>query len=294
MPADASFSQISRSRGDGAASAATAVPPALTRAKASAIKLDEAASIKREGLRAPLEDGKLTAVSSSEAARDGIKLMTASRESLSLKGVDAPAASAEEARDGGDIKLMSPASRAAVSARLSGAEAPAAPAAEARAAGGGMKRVSPASSEALSERLKGARASAAAAEDAVAGGSKLASRKDLQELLNGAQFAAPPAAAEEDVAGGGILLMSTTEREELLKTAQFPAPPSSAGENGGVRRKLQSCSAGSGVTVTSSEFPVLEGCLIETEVFVNFQVEYVTEDGLGIIVAFVPTGYFEV
>ena len=38
--------------------------------------------------------------------------------------------------------------------------------------------------------------------------------------------------------------------------------------------------AGSGVTVTSSEFPELEGCLAEVDLYVNNEVEFVSDTGL--------------
>ena len=53
--------------------------------------------------------------------------------------------------------------------------------------------------------------------------------------------------------------------------------------NGSGRRKLQeSCPEGSGVTVTSSEFPLLEGCLQESEGarFLNSHVEFSSDTGL--------------
>eukprot|EP00752_Nemacystus_decipiens_P017371 g15566.t1 len=54
-----------------------------------------------------------------------------------------------------------------------------------------------------------------------------------------------------------------------------------------------SCPDGSSITVTSSEFPNLEGCLSEVEVFEGGEIEYLTESGLGIIYATTPTGETE-
>eukprot|EP00903_Cladosiphon_okamuranus_P011461 g10795.t1 len=48
--------------------------------------------------------------------------------------------------------------------------------------------------------------------------------------------------------------------------------------NGGRRRELQSCPDGSGVTVTSSEFPLLEGCLPEVA-YADGAVEFISSTG---------------
>ncbi len=122
------------------------------------------------------------------------------------------------------------------------------------------------------------------------GGSKLlsrASRKGLTARLK--RVAASPASTDR----GGVNLEVLSER---LKNTRFRAPPALAvAGGGGVRRKLQSCPEGSGVTVTSSEFPQLDGCLVETELDdTNGEVEYVTESGQGVIYSVTPTGYAEV
>lgn len=134
--------------------------------------------------------------------------------------------------------------------------------------------------------------------------SVLAARTPADErlALEGTRFSAASAN------GGGVKLMSASQREALsarLKAATAAAgdldgeaddqPPQkivgtyhSAGDitnaspDGGGRRKLQTCSDGSGVTVTSSEFPLLEGCLDEFEDtrFANGQVEFLSSTGL--------------
>ena len=77
---------------------------------------------------------------------------------------------------------------------------------------------------------------------------------------------------------------TTSETPAPLTPATSPTP--SAGD---------ACAAGSGVSVTSSEFPNLEGCMAEIEVFdENDEIEYLTESGLGVILSFLPTGYTEV
>jgi len=48
------------------------------------------------------------------------------------------------------------------------------------------------------------------------------------------------------------------------------------------------------VFVTSSEFPMLEGCLSEIEIFAGGEIEYLNEAGTGVIYATVPTGQTEV
>lgn len=45
-------------------------------------------------------------------------------------------------------------------------------------------------------------------------------------------------------------------------------------------RQLQTCAEGSGVTVTSSLFPLLEGCLFEMDMFVGGYVEFVGDTGM--------------
>ena len=53
-------------------------------------------------------------------------------------------------------------------------------------------------------------------------------------------------------------------RQKMAGTDYYPAyDVTHASPDGGGGRKLQSCAVGSGVTVTSSEFPLLEGCLQE-------------------------------
>lgn len=61
--------------------------------------------------------------------------------------------------------------------------------------------------------------------------------------------------------------------------------------NGGDRKLQSSCTSG-GVTVTSSEFPLLEGCLAEIDIFTNDGFEYLSLTGL--IIADVPAGFTEV
>ena len=53
------------------------------------------------------------------------------------------------------------------------------------------------------------------------------------------------------------------------------APPTSSSTSAG-----ETCAAGSGVTVTSSDFPDLEGCLEEIDLYVNNEVEFVSDTGL--------------
>ncbi len=178
-------------------------------------------------------------------------------------GDEVSAAPAGEARAAaGGVKLLSPASRVAASAVLSGAEVPGAPAGESRAAapaadGGGLKLVSPASRESLSKRLKDARFSTAAA------------------------------AGEEEVGAvdNGIRHMSKSSRESLKVAARVSAASPASGDNGGGggHRGLQttsSCTAGSSVFVTSSEFPLMEGCLAELDLYINNEVEWVSDTGL--------------
>ncbi|CBJ26644.1 expressed unknown protein [Ectocarpus siliculosus] len=45
-------------------------------------------------------------------------------------------------------------------------------------------------------------------------------------------------------------------------------------------RRLQTCAEGSGVTVTSSMFPLLEGCLVETDLIEGGEAEFVGETGM--------------
>ena len=66
------------------------------------------------------------------------------------------------------------------------------------------------------------------------------------------------------------------------------------GDNNGGRRQLQICTDGSSIFITSSEFPILEGCLSETEIFAGGEIEYITESGLGFIYAAEPDGMTEV
>eukprot|EP00752_Nemacystus_decipiens_P002667 g2495.t1 len=63
--------------------------------------------------------------------------------------------------------------------------------------------------------------------------------------------------------------------------------------NNGGHRQLQTCADGSSIFVTSSEFPNLEGCMSEVEIFEGGEVEYLTEEGLGIIYSTTPTGETE-
>lgn len=50
----------------------------------------------------------------------------------------------------------------------------------------------------------------------------------------------------------------------------------------GGRRRLQdtTCATGSGVFVTSSEFPLLEGCLFEGDIYTNNEVEFQSDTGI--------------
>lgn len=61
-------------------------------------------------------------------------------------------------------------------------------------------------------------------------------------------------------------------------SAVAPAPTSAGG----------TCAAGAGVSVTSSEFPQVEGCLVETDIYDNDGVEYVS--ATGAIFSGVPEG----
>lgn len=71
-------------------------------------------------------------------------------------------------------------------------------------------------------------------------------------------------------------------RPDLVRAAYTPGNSNkdSSSNNNGFRRKLQTCAAGSGVTVTSSLFPLMEGCLVEDDIFVGGEIEYDGDTGL--------------
>ena len=87
--------------------------------------------------------------------------------------------------------------------------------------------------------------------------------------------------------------------DEDATTTETPAP--TATTRGGLTPSPTStsagdaCAAGSGVFVTSSEFPEMEGCMVEIEILEeNDEIEYITETGLAFIYATVPTDMTEV
>ena len=114
--------------------------------------------------------------------------------------------------------------------------------------------------------------------------------------------------ASADKAGaGGIRLMPTASRGaglERLKDARVAAADGAAvaaggDTDGGEHRELQgtTCASGSGVFVTSSEYPLLEGCLFEVELLdstINDEIEYQTVAGQGFIYATTFVGETEV
>lgn len=129
-------------------------------------------------------------------------------------------------------------------------------------------------------------ASVPAAQAPIVAGAQLVAPAGKRLARRGGAEVAPASASE-----GGVKFMSTSQREVLLarlKVARATAgdvegkaddqPPqkivgtyytaddtTNAAGDGAGRRKLQTCADGSGVTVTSSEFPLLEGCLAEFE-----------------------------
>lgn len=128
-----------------------------------------------------------------------------------------------------------------------------------QAGGAGFKRMSPASDDALSARRKDAQVAAPTAAGAVGD----LSGKTSFEMVAGAYYTAgkPDANANNTV---------------------------TASDSGG--RKLQgtTCTADS-FSVTSSEFPLLEGCLSEIEIFEGGFIEYLNEAGTGFVYATVPS-----
>ncbi len=104
------------------------------------------------------------------------------------------------------------------------------------------------------------------------------------------------AAAEEPEASaaGGVKAISREALSARLGRARVPAAGAGAaasGDLGGGRRKLQAaCADGSGVFVTSSEFPELEGCLAEVDVYINTnEIEFLSDTGLIVASATVDT-----
>eukprot|EP00752_Nemacystus_decipiens_P018688 g16752.t1 len=105
---------------------------------------------------------------------------------------------------------------------------------------------------------------------------------------------ARPKDAEVTAAGGDLAGKATGF--EMVADTYYKSNATNGDSNGdtdGGRRQLQTCSAGSGIFVTSSEFPNLEGCMSEFDIFEGGEIEYLTEDGLGIIFAAQPTGLTE-
>ena len=73
---------------------------------------------------------------------------------------------------------------------------------------------------------------------------------------------------------------------DLTTPAPADSPSSSAVAPSSPTPASSSCAVGSGVTVTSSEFPLLEGCLEEVDIYNNDGFEYLS--ATGIIVTVVP------
>lgn len=108
-------------------------------------------------------------------------------------------------------------------------------------------------------------------------------REALDALPNSADVLST-SSADVRAGRGGFEVMSAATRKALSERRENARVSAAAafGKFSRGHRKLQetTCGVGSGVSVTSSEFPLLEGCLDEIDLYINSEFEFISSTGI--------------